>query len=838
MKKNIIHYLIAFILPILIFCFAMYSMNVYPFGNLSIRTSDSFSQYPAFFEGLKNFNIFTFNIGLGENFYPIFTTYLCNPLNLLYFLFKKENFDLFYVILLFIKIGFSGLTMNILLNYKKCINSKTIIFSTIYALSGFVSLYYHNYQFLDSVYMLPLVMIAIDKIVNDNKNLMYFITLTYMIFIHYYTAYMICLFSVIYFFFLLYNSTLNKKEKKQRTIRFFLTSLLCGLSSAVILIPTINSLFSGRIIYYNSMNYLGFNKDGIGSLYNFIIGSNYASESVTTNCSAPIYLSLFVLVIILLHLSDKKKNLKLKKSIYIIGVIYLLSLITNIGYYTWHLFQKPIGFPGRFVFCFNAFWILIAYNFDIEKINIKLKNKIIILVALIVYFLAFFTYKNYIYLSFSFEKIYIWLLVLSNCFLIYYIFTYHKSKFDLITYFLVIIELSINLIMDININYQGSNYNYVSVGEYQQNIKNIDNLINVLKEDDNFFRMNSKVTNNDGLLFDYYGVNRFASIYNNNLTTFLKDYRPEYHHNSVISYSNNFLMDALLGLKYVIRNYTFNSSKISFLENKYYIKSLGFIVNNQNEEQLKYSDNDIIDILNLLTNKKYDLQIKYLNPQKSFENIDEKENTYVLHDKSLPGKVIFTYDIPNDIVAKINMNVENFFFEVENNVIIKKKSGEEIYNLMVNEEKVDSIYNLKKGDKFKIEINLTPDFNAIYSEKGNEALEYVKENDFKNLISELNTKKIENLRILSTGFTGDFTANDNDLLIITVPYDNSFEINIDNKKVNYDKILNGIISIPVDDGNHKIELKYHIKGLKFGIIISIISFLLFILYYRKIIKRQ
>ena len=728
--------------------------------------------------------------------------------------------------------------MNILLNYKKNINSKSLIFSTIYALSGFVSLYYHNYQFLDAVYMLPLIMIGIDKIVNDNKNLMYFITLTYMIIIHYYTAYMICLFSVIYFFFLIYNSNLKKEEKKKRTIKFFVTSLFCGLSSAAILIPTIISLFAGRISYYSNVNYFGLNKDGIGSLYNFIMGSNYAIESVTSNCSAPLYISLFVIVVILLHLCDDKKNLKLKKSIYIIGIIYLLSLITNFGYLIWHLFQQPIGFPGRFVFCFSAFWILIAYNFDIEKINIKLKNKILILVILIIFFLVLFIYKNYIYSMFNLEKIYVWLLILSIGLLFYYILTYQQSKLNKITYFLIIIELSINSIMNININYQGNNYNYITVNEYQQIIKNTDNFINNLKEDDNFFRMNSKVSNNDGLLFNYYGINRFASIYNNNLSTFLKDYRPENHHDSVISYNNQFLMDSLLGLKYVIRNYAFNSSKISFLENKYYIDSLGFIVNNQNEEKLKSGANNIIDILNLLTNKKYNLQIKYLNPQKSFENIDEKENTYVLHDNSLPGKVILTYDIPDDLVGKINLNLENFFFEVENNIIIKKKSGEEIYNLIVNEEKVDNIYDLKKDDKVKIEINLTPDFKAIYSEEDNEILEYVLETDFKDLIDDLNSKKIENLKITSNGFTGNFSAIDNDLLIITIPYDNGFEIYIDNEKVNYDKILNGIISIPVNDGNHKIELKYHVKGLKISIIISIISFLTFIFYYKKIIKRQ
>ena len=188
MRKNILHYLVAFILPILIFGFAMFSLNIYPFGDISIRFSDALTQYPAFFEGLKNFKIFTFNIGLGENFYPIFTTYLNNPLNLLYFFFKKENFDLFYIILILIKFGLMGLTMNIMLNYKKKISGNSLIFSTIYALSGFTTFYYWNYQFLDAMYILPLIMIGIDKIVNDDKNLMYYIFLTYMIIIHYYTV--------------------------------------------------------------------------------------------------------------------------------------------------------------------------------------------------------------------------------------------------------------------------------------------------------------------------------------------------------------------------------------------------------------------------------------------------------------------------------------------------------------------------------------------------------------------------------------------------------------------------------------------------------------------------
>ena len=406
MKKNIIHYLIAFILPILIFCFAMYSMNVYPFGNISLRISDALTQYPGFFEGLKHFTIFNFNLGLGENFYPTFTTYLNNPLNLLYFLFKKENFDLFFAMLILIKIGLIGLTMNILLNYKKKYNKKSILFSTIYALSGFVTIYYWNYQFLDAIYMLPLIMIGIDRIVNDNKNLLYFIFLTYMIFIHYYTAYMICLFSVIYFFFLLYNSTLEKEEKRQRIIKFFVTSLLSGLSAAVILLPTIFSMMQGRASYFSETKYFSLNYYGLASgidslkvpvvLYNFTTGSNYLRDNYGHWNFAPTYISLFVFILIILNLFDKKINLKYRKSLIVIILIYFVSIIFNSVYYVWHLFQEPIGLPSRFIFVFDAFFVLIAYNFYTNEYRQKnIKNKKI-LISVILFIIITFIYKNYI----------------------------------------------------------------------------------------------------------------------------------------------------------------------------------------------------------------------------------------------------------------------------------------------------------------------------------------------------------------------------------------------------------------------------------------------------------
>lgn len=833
MKKNIIHYLIAFILPILIFCFAMYSMNIYPFGDISIRISDAIAQYPGFFEGLKNFNIFTFNIGLGENFYPIFTTYLNNPLNLIYFLFKKENFDLFYIILILIKFGLMGLTMNILLNYKKERKSKSLIFSTIYALSGFTTFFNWNYQFLDAVYMLPLIMIGIDKIVNDDKNLMYYLTLTYMIIIHYYTAYMICLFSVIYFFFLLYNSNLKKEEKKKRTINFFVTSLFCGLSSAFILIPTIFSLFQGRSSYINNLNFFGINKVAICSLYNFTMGSNFIKELINLVNSSAVYISMFVIILIIISIFNSKANKKYKKSVLSVLIIYFLSIFLNPLYYMWHLFQQPVGIPSRFIFCFNAFLTLIAYNFFIKKEfhSDQISKKLILIVVCSI--ILFFGLKYYYYIYFnnknnvllvSLDPIYIWMLILSLIIVIYYFFTYDKEKLKYITYFIVIIELCINTIISLNVNFQLAYYQNINVNDNKQDILKIESIINDLKkQEQNFIRIHNTKYKNNGLIYNFYSVSRYASIYNSNLPTFLADFRDDNEHGHSTRYSNHFLMDALLGVKYVI-----DDNNLNVLNNKYIINSLGFLIANDNINN--FEDTNIVNVFKELVNNEYDLELNYLSPKKELININEEDNWYSLNNNEEDGKVVLTYNIEENIIGKINFLNNYIVYKTdENNNIEEIIKYEDTYKLFLNNKEVNNIYSLKKGDIVKIEILLDENNNS--TPKFKEELEYVNEEKFKSIIDYLNSNIINDIKVNSNGFEGNIiSSNDKKTLILTIPYDDNINIKIDNKSVNYQKCLNGLICLDkINEGNHKIKLSYNIKGLKIGLIISLCSFFTFLI---------
>ena len=69
--------------------------------------------------------------------------------------------------------------------------------------------------------------------------------------------------------------------------------------------------------------------------------------------------------------------------------------------------------------------------------------------------------------------------------------------------------------------------------------------------------------------------------------------------------------------------------------------------------------------------------------------------------------------------------------------------------------------------------------------------------------------------------------------MITIPYDDGFEVYVDGIKSNYNEIFDTFIGIDLTEGEHKIELIYKTPYLKLGIIVSIISVIITFIYFKK-----
>ena len=177
-----------------------------PFGDKSMLTIDFFHQYGPMlgelYDRVKNGSslIYSFNMGMGLPFFRNFFNYLSSPFNILIFLFKRIHLLTSYSIIIGLKSICSCITMSIFLKNKFNKDYKMFIpISLLYGFCAYFVAYYWNIMWLDGMVLLPLITLGIEHIINKEKPFLYIISLVIMLFANYFIAYMICIFSVLYF---------------------------------------------------------------------------------------------------------------------------------------------------------------------------------------------------------------------------------------------------------------------------------------------------------------------------------------------------------------------------------------------------------------------------------------------------------------------------------------------------------------------------------------------------------------------------------------------------------------------------------------------------------------
>ena len=108
--KNI-WYILAFIIPFVVAVTAFICQGMWPFGDRGISIIDSYHQYVPFFSELQykwrhlDSLLYSWNGGLGMNFWAVVAYYLASPLNLLLLIFPKSMVMECFSFIYFIKIS-------------------------------------------------------------------------------------------------------------------------------------------------------------------------------------------------------------------------------------------------------------------------------------------------------------------------------------------------------------------------------------------------------------------------------------------------------------------------------------------------------------------------------------------------------------------------------------------------------------------------------------------------------------------------------------------------------------------------------------------------------------
>lgn len=541
-KKNLL-FLLSFILPGLIFfSYFFYTKN----GVLTVDLGQQYVDFLAFFRNNLFSHplrlIYSFSNGLGGSMLATDAYYLFSPFNLLLFLFPENLLPQAILIIIGLKIATSGLTSYYYWQQKINMSFYALAASSAYALSGYVIANHFNLMWLDSVILLPLLINEIDRTLRQEKS--HLILITFLLwFTNFYTAFMTLAFGFLYlltqiFFF-------NRKKQWSIFKSYLIKSILGSFLDAFMLLPVFIEMLQGKaassanwswgfqFIPYNQITKLA---DGA---YNF-----HEMQEGMPN----IFIPLPFLLLTILYFLNKKINWKTKLANGLLLLFLIASLFWTPLVLLWHLGQFPVWYPGRFSFVL----IFLALNLAIIALNQQEKIKLWQVLPLAIVALGLILFVTFNDQSFDFlnENAQIATGAFLALGLLFIAFIYNKNNYAAIFFYLIIeLELVINLVLSLgNLAYQ-KNY------DYQNFVKNTTQVTNyetnhdqsLYRTEKNFYR-----SDDDPFSANYYGLSNFNSISNQHVLSLLNNLGFVNNSNSYTNFGGTPITDDLFGIKYYI----------------------------------------------------------------------------------------------------------------------------------------------------------------------------------------------------------------------------------------------------------------------------------------------
>lgn len=359
-------------LPVSLFIVIMALCGVFPFGDRSLLLWDAEGQYISFLAAWRRVLLgqadpfYTLSRTLGGSMVGLVSYYLASPINVLLALFPETEMPNAFACIVLLKIGLCGLSSMAYFGLGRQMGPKARLFSTTYALMGFVACYFWDIMWLDGIVLLPLIAWGIEDIVSRKQSFRYLISLAMALWSNYYIGYMLCLFSALYF---VYVCALEKGRVRfwAAAMRFAGASLLAGGLAAVMLVPAFYALRQGYSVF--SLQELSMaRRFPMIELATKLFTGAVDYGQVRTSGLPAMYVGIPVLALAFSFFLNSA--IPLKKRVCAAGfvLIFLISFQNDALYSLWHGFESPNGMPARFSFIFSFLLCGLA-AFAFQKIH-------------------------------------------------------------------------------------------------------------------------------------------------------------------------------------------------------------------------------------------------------------------------------------------------------------------------------------------------------------------------------------------------------------------------------------------------------------------------------------
>ncbi len=779
--------------------------------------------------------IYSFDFALGGSTIPQYAFYACfNPLNLILLLPVNINVSSFLLVMTKLSLGAYAFCLLCKKNTEK-VDCITVLLSVSYALCGFNLAYYHVIIWLDGVYLLPVTVMMIIKLLKEKRESSLILIYALLFIVNFYTGYIVGIYTFIFFVLYLVLIDDNAKTDKIKVFcRYIMYVFLAVLISMVVLLPTAVSL-----VQNSPEDALGFDETIINifdMLKQFYIGQAYDEVGYYPY----LYCGLIPCVVcpLLYTIKEIKRNIKLFFAL--ITVVLILFAVTEPGYMFIHAFNNPDGFGHRYAYLF-VFTLLLMFSICRSYLNDIKSGYYILMCVLMAVFISVYSYvqKKPEYIEQPSNIMYVTLcnVIFLMAYMFIFVYLIRKKYAKVIFSLMIICELLINGFIFRNV-YLRPLYEVKEFYDYFYNEE--EEIIKEVKEEDDIFRiyMPKAITYNNPQLMGYGGVNAFSSILNGKLNITLRrlGYRSNYL--AMSEDGSTPLMRILLGQNYYVYTNDLNTYADP-IKPKYEKKDalpIAYMISDDIKgvslaDKTNPFDNQD-DLISAMCGEKIDY---FYN---TGENVDIRpENVYVgdgiyeneevvgfeITDDNAPkGYIDFVDETYNSGYAYFEMmdsyaytkspvlynDLNEYYLTFNNNALSEPKimemkqfnDGSHVYIIM--DENTDSKYYFKMAYFYGTnDLELQKAYEKLSA--GAMDVEVFKDGYVKGMVS---------------------SAEGKDILFTSIPYEEGWDIYIDGIKSSKIALVdNTFLGAEIPYGDHLIEFKYTDKWAVKGGIVSLVG---------------
>ncbi len=802
---------LAFFVPALILLILFIIRGIYPFGDRSFLFSDMYHQYMPFLsefvhkikagEGLS----YSYHVGIGSNFLALYVYYVASPFNWLVFLLPESLIMEFMSYLVILRTGLMGLTFSIYLRktFDKA-DPAVILFSSCYALSGYLAAYNWNVMWLDCLILLPLILLGVERLVREGKWVLYTVTLGLCILTNYYISIMICIFLVLYFGMLLiteYHTMTDGKDRKVRIFfgrigRFAFASLLAGGLAAVLLIPEVCAMLQTDFG----------NSDFPSTLESYFSVFDMLARHclcVTTERGLEhwpnIYCGVAVFLLVPMYALNEKISIRKRFCHLALAGFLLLSFQTNILDFLWHGLNYPDSLPARQSFLYIFLILVMCYEAFRNVEGTSPKQILYGYLAAVVFLLACEKFVD----SEDFDT---GIEVLTLVFVTIYaviLYLYRTRKDELARQVLSILVLAC-VVAELSINMFNTSLGTTGRSAYlgdQEDYKALYALAQE-QEEENFFRVEkfTRKTKNDGTLTGYPTASVFSSTMNSQVMDLYKKLGMRH---SKVYYGFDgatAFVSALLNVDYM------------FGESDKYENGMYEIVNNSGDVYLYHC--------------KYTLPFGYVAPT-GWDVTDEigtgvRVQNQLIEDLGITGTLLdrATSEANGDNVC-ITADRAGYYYARINASGTKKVQvlGGALETQDYSDLKDGSILYLgylQAGDR----VTLTNGDDTDETPKVSAEAYVLNEEVLAQAVELLAAEHLENVQMDSTHISGTLKLEEAGRLILSVPYEEGWTVQIDGENAEPEQFGDALMAFDLEAGEHTIQMHYVPEGRNIGILVS------------------